>query len=51
MSNETKIPASAYVGVAVVAGTAAFGLYQLGKLSFDWGKEGIRTLKEKKNSK
>ena len=51
MPSEIKIPATTYVRIAIIAGAATYSAYQLGKLGVDWSREGIRTLKSKKNAK
>lgn len=52
MSNENNTPTiRTYVTLAVVAGSAVFGAYQLGKLGVDWAKEGVRAIKDKNLTK
>lgn len=38
-----------YARVAVVGGTLVYSVYQLGKLGVDWGRYGVKTLKNRKD--
>ena len=51
MTNETKIDPRYFISGFILGATATFGAYQIVKLGVDWAREGIRTVRAKKNSK
>lgn len=50
MDENSKFTTSEIATLVVVGCAALYGTYQLGKLGVDWAREGIRTIKDKKNS-
>ncbi len=51
LKKEKKLPLRDYVALVEVVGIAIFGVYQLGKLGYDWTVVGVLTYKERKKLK